>query len=238
MRGLTPCRPLERAMRASSCAAVEEVAALGGLQSEADLLVGDDLGVVEEGAGDGGHGDGVLGAAVLGVDFAHAMEADAWAGGAASGGDGDVDGAAGGGTQVPQGQGGAVAQDGFGSAGEDGGQPAGLGSEVAVADRVNAAIETVQACRQAEAVDARGREPQFAQLRLADDAVLAARESREGLVSTWMTLFPHTGNRVIQGPVFTPLTPQSPRWDTSDAARTPGNPAAARNTSAARAATG
>jgi hypothetical protein len=97
-------------------------------------------------------------------------------------GDREVDARSGWAEKAPMGACGAVAQDGIGADGQQGRRKATLPGEKSMTDRVDPAMNAVNASAADASVDRPPIEPQPAQLAAADDAVLPIRERRNRAV--------------------------------------------------------
>jgi hypothetical protein len=142
-----------------------------------------DLGEVQQRAGDGGGRDAVVDRDVARVEAAHQVQVDAGLAALGAAGDDDVDLGAGAVEDPPPVGGAPVAQDAF-VVGECRGHQATLGRDGFVAQEVDAAITAMKATRGHPVADRPRRQPGRHQLLLRDRSSLGRCDLRDYLV-TW-----------------------------------------------------
>lgn len=164
---------------------VEQAKALGLLEGALELGGGENLGEIEQRAGDRGDRDPVPQGAVLGVEASRAMDAEPGLVMAAASDCGDVDEARGEGEQVPQRTAIAMAQQGARPAREDCGHPAALGGQSRVAYGVDAAVEGLEPFGCEAAADVVSRESQAGELLVRNHSMLVGGELCHAALGVW-----------------------------------------------------
>jgi hypothetical protein len=139
----------------------------------------DHVGEVHQGASDGGDRDPLDGGEVLGIEGRGVVDVDAGSVCADPPGGRDVDARPIGGAEPVQRRRFAVAERSAGAAGDDGRQPVSLDAELAVAEGVDAGVETDELPGLDPHLDHRGSQSDRRELPAGDHPVLALRKARE-----------------------------------------------------------
>jgi hypothetical protein len=167
---------------------VPEVKHLGLVDGPLQLALGEDPGQIEEGAGDGGDGDALVDGDLVGGQ-ARLMHADARAGAAclrnrhlARTAVAD---------ELPVRSARTVAQDCSGPIRQYSGHPPSLPSQPSLSDRVDPAVERVEALALQAMIDCPGAQTEGGQLRSSNHPVLTLSQARDHLVVTSLTFAPY-----------------------------------------------
>lgn len=153
---------------------------LGLAEGLGEAVAPDHAGEVDQRAGDRGDRDALDGGDVLGIEGGGVVDLDAGSSGPQSACGRHVDARAAARPQPVQRGRLAVTQRGSGSDGEDGREPIALRTKLAVAEGVDAGVETHKVCGRDAGLDHRGTEADRRELPTGDHTVLALREGRQG----------------------------------------------------------
>lgn len=163
---------------------VEQSKAVRLLERRLELARPQNLGKVQERAGDGGHRYRAAYGLVVGVQSSNAVEGDAGLAVASASGNAYVGRRARCLTELPERCRTAVAEHSTGSAGEHGRHPPSFGADRTMSQGVDPAVKGMKSPDLDPVPDRSSPEPELQQLSMRDDAMLAGRESGDRVV-TW-----------------------------------------------------